>query len=54
MDAWKLIRFCGFVVELHTHTNVYAVYGRGCSLSDMSSGYGESCKAQVVVDIPEP
>ena len=28
MDTWK---FCGIVVELHT--NVYAVYVRGCSLS---------------------
>ena len=34
------IRFCGLVVELHMHTNVYAVYARGCSLSNMSSGYG--------------
>ena len=33
MDAWKLIRFCGLVVELHMHTNVNAVYVRGCSLS---------------------
>ena len=33
MDAGKLIRFCGLVVELHVHTNVYAVYARGCSLS---------------------
>ena len=30
---------CGLVVELHMHTNVYAVYARGCSLSNMSSGY---------------
>ena len=29
----KLIRFGGFVVELHMHTNVYAVYACGCSLS---------------------
>ena len=34
MDAGKLIRFCGLVVELHMHTNVYAEYGRGCSLSE--------------------
>ena len=27
------IRFCSLVVELHMHTNVYAVYARGCSLS---------------------
>ena len=33
MDAGKLIRFCGLVVELHMHTNVYAC---GCSLSVMS------------------
>ena len=26
MYAWKLIRFCGLVVELHMHTNVYDVY----------------------------
>ena len=32
MDAY-VIRFCGLVVELHMHTNVYAVYARGCSLS---------------------
>ena len=33
MDAWKLIRFCGLLVELHMYTNVYAVYAvyaRGC------------------------
>ena len=24
------IRFCGLVVELHMHTNVYVVYARGC------------------------
>ena len=30
MDARKFIRFCGLVLELHMHTNVYA---RGCSLS---------------------
>ena len=30
MDASKLIRFCGLVVELHMHTNVYAC---GCLLS---------------------
>ena len=29
----KLIRFRGLVVELHMHTNVYAVYACGCSLS---------------------
>ena len=40
MDACKLIRFCGLVVELHMHTNVYTVYARGCSFSNMSSGYG--------------
>ena len=33
MDARKLIRFCGLVVVLHMHTNVYAVYAGGCSLS---------------------
>ena len=27
------IGFCGLMVELHMHTNVYAVYARGCSLS---------------------
>ena len=30
MDAQKVIKFCGLVVELHMHTNVYA---HGCSLS---------------------
>ena len=29
----ELIGFCGLVVELHMHTNVYAVYTCGCSLS---------------------
>ena len=33
MDACKLIRFCGLVVELHMHTNVHARYACGCSLS---------------------
>ena len=36
----KLIRFCGLVVELHMHSNVYAVYTRGCIIYNMLSGYG--------------
>ena len=37
MDASKLIRFCDLVVEIHAHTNVYAVYACGCSLSGLLS-----------------
>ena len=33
MDTWRLIGFCGLVVELYMHTNVYAVYACGCSLA---------------------
>ena len=33
MDAGKLIAFYGLVVEVHLHTNVYALYARGCCLS---------------------
>ena len=33
MDTWKLIGFCGLVVEPYVHTNVYAVHACGCSLS---------------------
>ena len=39
MDAWKLIRFCGLVVELHMHTNVYAVLRYRLSKVAVSSHY---------------
>ena len=49
MDAWKLIRFCGLVVELHMHTNVYAVYACGYSFSNIHSKQQFSKKFPIIL-----
>ena len=54
----ELIGFCGLVVELHIHTNVYAVYARGCSLSvtcQVAMVYNLRARLRyIAVTIPEP